>query len=93
MAQTTYAITDIQNTIKNYISETFMYDQPQDALTTDTLLVEEGIIDSMGIFRLITFLEEQFDFTIEPEEILLESFETITAIATLVETHLVQAEG
>ncbi len=88
MTQTTYTATDIQTIIKNYIVQEFMYDQPQVELTTDTLLIDEGIIDSMGIFRLITFLEEQFSFTIKHEEVVLESFETIAAIATLVETRL-----
>ena len=89
MAKTTV---DIQTIIKNYISETFMYDQPQAELTTDTPLIEGGLIDSMGIFRLITFLEEAFGFTIAPEQILLESFETITAITNLVESSLSQVK-
>ena len=81
-------VADIQNVIKNYIVQELMYDRPETDLTVDTLLIEEEIIDSMGIFRLITFLEEQFSFTLKHEEVVLESFETITAIAALVETHL-----
>ncbi len=79
----TKKIADIQNIIKNYINQEFMYDQSLVELTIDTSLIKEGIIDSMGIFRLITFLEERFDFTIEPEEVVLESFETITTIGLM----------
>jgi len=85
MAQT---VADIQNVIKDYIVKELMYDRPETELTIDTPLIEEEIIDSMGIFRLITFLEEQFSFTLKHEEVVLESFETIVAIANLVETHL-----
>ncbi|QTA87827.1 acyl carrier protein [Desulfonema magnum] len=88
MTQTTYTAANISRIIKNYIIQEFMYDRVATDLTIDTLLIEEGIIDSMGIFRLITFLEEQFGFTIKPEEVVLESFETITAITGLVKTHL-----
>ncbi|MCI5158003.1 MAG: acyl carrier protein [Candidatus Electrothrix sp. AUS1_2] len=79
---------EIQNIIKKYIAQEFMYDQPGMELTIDTLLIEEEIIDSMGIFRLIAFLEEKFGFTLKHEEVVMESFETIAAIAALVEARL-----
>ena len=79
---------EIQNVIKNYIVQELMYDRPGVELTIDTSLIEEDIIDSMGIFRLIAFLEEQFGFTLKHEEVVMESFETIVAIAALVEVRL-----
>ena len=88
MTQTGYTASNISGIIKNYISQEFMYDRPDADLTIATPLIDEGIIDSMGIFRLITFLEEEFDFTIKPEEVILESFETITAITNLLKTRL-----
>lgn len=80
--------TEIQNTIKKYIIQEFMYDQSGVELTLETPLIEEEIIDSMGIFRLIAFLEEEFSFTLKHEEVVMESFETIVAIAALVEVRL-----
>lgn len=80
--------TEIQNTIKKYIIQEFMYDQAGVELTIETPLIEEEIIDSMGIFRLIAFLEEEFGFTLKHEEVVMESFETIIAIAALVEDRL-----
>ncbi len=79
---------EIQNVIKNYIIQELMYDRPGVELTIDTPLIEEDIIDSMGIFRLIAFLEEEFGFTLKHEEVVMESFETIVAIAALVEARL-----
>lgn len=37
----------------------------------DDLLIESGIVDSLGLFKLITFVEEQFDVLIDPDEIVL----------------------
>jgi acyl carrier protein len=34
----------------------------------------------MGIFRLISMLEEEFGITINPDEVMLENFATIKAI-------------
>lgn len=81
--------TSIQNTIKDYIIQELMYTQPDIELMMDTPLIEGNIIDSMGIFRLIAFLEGQFNFTIKHEDIMLESFETINAIADLVKLNTI----
>ncbi len=53
---------------------------------TDTdLLIDQGIIDSMGIIVLLGFLEEKFAVRIEGDELLPENFATLAAISTLVD--------
>ncbi len=81
-------VINIQNIIQEYIVQELMYEQPETNLTVDTPLIEAEILDSMAIFRLISFIEERFEFTLNHEDVVLESFETIAAIATLVESHL-----
>lgn len=49
------------------------------------LLIDQGIIDSMGIIVLLGFLEEKFSVTIEGDELLPENFATLAAISTLVD--------
>lgn len=56
---------------------------------TDTLsLVQSGVIDSLGIFRLVSFLEENCKVRIADEEIVGENFETIDDIERFVTTKL-----
>jgi acyl carrier protein len=56
---------------------------------TDTLsLVQSGVIDSLGIFRLVSFLEENCKVRIADEEIVGENFETIDDIERFVNTKL-----
>ncbi len=43
-----------------------------------------GILDSIGILRLVSFLEEQFDIRIEPHESGVDHMDTIGSIAALV---------
>nr|VFJ75649.1 MAG: Acyl carrier protein [Candidatus Kentron sp. FW] len=77
---------EIETAVKDFIAEAFMYDRTDVSLTNDFPLFDHGIIDSMGIFRLIAFLEEKFGFAVNPEEIIMESFANIDSIASLVET-------
>jgi acyl carrier protein len=54
------------------------------AVAPDTDIIGEGLVDSLGIFKLIAFVEETFKVTIEPEEVLLENFQTLRALRNLI---------
>jgi acyl carrier protein len=47
-------------------------------------LIDSGVVDSLGIFQLVAFLEERFGVTIGDEEITPENFGSIAAIERLV---------
>ena len=79
-------MTQAEQAIKEFIRDEFLRDKPQGDLANDEPLIQAGIIDSLGIFLLIGFLEEQFRIKIEPQDVVLENFETVDAISSLVET-------
>ena len=54
------------------------------AVAPDTDIIGEGLVDSLGIFKLIAFVEEAFKVTIEPDEVLLENFQTLRALRNLI---------
>ena len=54
----------------------------------DTDIVGEGLVDSLGIFKLVAFVEETFKVTIEPNEVLLENFQTPRALRNLIVSKL-----
>ena len=47
-------------------------------------LMESGVIDSLGIFRLVNFLEETFGVRIGDEEITAENLSSVDSIENLV---------
>ena len=50
-----------------------------------TSLVSSGILDSLDIMSLIMDLEREFEIEIDPEDVLSENFESVSAITALVE--------
>lgn len=56
----------------------------KDDLDSDSL-VSDGFLDSFDIISLISELEEAFDVEIDPDDVMSENFESIDAIAALVE--------
>lgn len=80
-----------QSEIRHVLQEFLLAKYPaarQAGLTPDTPLLDQGIVDSMGILELVAFIEEQFGVTLSDEELLPEHFETIGALGLLVGAHL-----
>lgn len=48
-------------------------------------LIDEGILDSMLLLKLVAFLEERFTITIGSDEVIPENFETADCIARLID--------
>jgi acyl carrier protein len=79
---------DVRSTIREYLTGEFIQDRAGFELKDDTNLLVEHVIDSLGIFMLIGFLEEQYGISIDADEVLIENFETVADIGRLVETKL-----
>lgn len=76
-------MSDISSAIKQHILTEFMSGTGN--LDEETRLVDDEIIDSLGIFLLIGFIKERFGIEIEPEEVTMENFSSIQAITNLIE--------
>jgi acyl carrier protein len=53
-------------------------------LAGDEDLIDSGVLDSLGIFQLVAFLEERFGVAIADAEITPENFGTLERIERLV---------
>ena len=56
-------------------------------------LLESGTIDSMGVLRLVTFLEEEYAIKVEDDDLMPENFDTIDAIGAFVERRRMGTRG
>ena len=83
MQLTEYTDKQVEKLLKDYIIKKFMYGSKA-VLEDDLLLVEEGIITSLGILTLINFIGEQFDISVASEEIVLNNFKNVNSIKSLV---------
>jgi acyl carrier protein len=48
-------------------------------------LLKNGLIDSLGILEVVTFLEKEFGFTVTDEELLPENFDSIHSLSNFVQ--------
>jgi acyl carrier protein len=47
----------------------------------DDDLLSAGIIDSLGVLQLVAFIEEQFNIQMPDEDVVLENFQSVNALA------------
>jgi acyl carrier protein len=73
---------DTAATIRDYIKDELLISDG--ALNDDTPLWG-GVIDSVGLMQLITFIEERFAIEVDDEELTSTHFGTIANIAALVD--------
>ena len=53
---------------------------------SDTDLLKTGLIDSLGIMRLVAFLENEFKTTIPAQDLTLENFSSVNTIVAYLES-------
>ena len=66
---------DTKEQIKEFFEDNFMVDFEEDFNDEDSFL-ESGIIDSTGVLELVLFLEENFGFKVDDEEIIPENLDS-----------------
>jgi acyl carrier protein len=68
----------VKEKIKNFIVENFLFGER--GLEDDEPLFESGIIDSLGLIKLLAFIDETFNISMEMSEIEIENFNTLNDI-------------
>lgn len=74
----------ISASIKEYILHDFLPGEKVDMLTDDTALIESGVLDSLATLKLVAFIEEHFDVTLEAHEVDTQYMNTIADMVQLI---------
>ncbi len=74
----------METIINDYISREFVQNPALLPLADDTSLLENGVIDSLSLLRLVVFLEERFAIAVGDADLLPENFSSVNAICAYV---------
>ncbi len=75
-----------QDRVRTFIIDELRFRGSAKELTNDLPLLEKDILDSMGIFQVVSFLEAEYGIDIDDEDLVPDNFGTIDGIARLVES-------
>lgn len=95
MNQTVASYTEEQvaRIIRDHIDQEFLFRSKDSGLADDDSLIARGVIDSMGIFRLVNFLEQRFEIAVSPPDIVMENFRSLQAIRAFTVNRLRSRDG
>jgi len=72
--------------LKQFITQELLAHERLTLHDEDNLLLD-GMIDSLGMLRLVAFVEQTFKIQIPYEDITIENFNTVNRLATYLQAH------
>jgi acyl carrier protein len=75
---------DVMKQLEEYLLTDVAAGSDKKTIDPDEDLITQGLIDSLGIMKLIGFLDERFGVKVEDQELVPENFQTLKALADLV---------
>jgi acyl carrier protein len=74
----------IRERVRGFLEENFLYMRPDFVLGDDDRLLERGVVDSMGVAEMVTFIEDEFDIKTSDDDITEANLGSLTAIGRFV---------
>jgi acyl carrier protein len=75
------------SSVRRFINTELLYREDQ-RIDPTVNLIESGVIDSMALLRLTSFLEEHYGIEIPDEDIVADNFRSLGSIEAFVATHM-----
>lgn len=75
-----------QDRLRSFIIGELQFRGSAEDLSNDFPLLEKDVLDSMGIFQVVSFLEDEFGIEVDDEDLIPDNFGTIDGIASFVES-------
>ena len=81
---------EVQEGLLDFIAENFFVEK--DEISLDKSLVDEGIIDSMGLIEIVAYLEDKFSIVVHEDQMNRENFGSIVKIVKFVGDEIKKSE-
>ncbi len=74
----------IEDQIKDYISKNLTFSDNGFSYDENVSFLDEGIVDSVGVMELVSFVEEDFRVKVEDLDITPDNFDSVSKIAAYI---------
>lgn len=75
---------DTKTQIKKYIAENYLFSNNGFNLDDDESFLEAGIVDSLGVVELVSFVEETYDIEVPDDDIVPENFDSVNNLTNYI---------
>lgn len=71
--------------IIKFIHKELQGGDPDIEILADDDLLNSGVIDSLGVVRLISFIESEYNIKVPPQDMVIENFMSVGAMAEYIQ--------
>lgn len=75
---------DTREAVRNYIIENFLFGDAEPLRGDDISLLDEGIMDSVGVMELVAFLEQDFGLSVADDELVPENLDSVSNLVAFI---------
>lgn len=76
-------VTVVVNSIRQFVLDRIPKAR-QLSVSNDDQLIENGLLDSLGVLDVVTFLEEEFHISVDDEDLTPDNFQSVNTISEFV---------
>ena len=74
----------ITRSIRKFLFENYLFGYAENDFSNDASFLEYGVLDSLGILELITFIEKEFSIAVSDDEILPDNLDSVSRVGRFV---------
>jgi acyl carrier protein len=86
----------LENEIRRYVADNLLYVEEGLEYDDDTSFVGSGLIDSMGIMELVSYVQSNFQILVDQQDLVPDNFDSVSKVAAFIrgkQSAAAQAEG
>lgn len=76
---------EIASVIREYIAQNILFSPDGFSYPDEASLLEEGIVDSMNVLELVTFVEGEYGFNVPEKDIVPDNFDSVSSLAAYIQ--------
>lgn len=76
---------ELRNQIRGFIVENFLFGDAEPLSDDDLSLLDNGIVDSVGVMEMVAWLEQNHGLKIADQELVPENFDSVARLVRFVE--------
>ena len=75
---------EVKEQIKQYIAENFLFSSNGFDMDDNESFLEAGVVDSLGVVELVSFVEETYKFEVPDDDIVPEHFDSVDNLSAYI---------
>lgn len=77
---------EIEERIRDFLAKSILFTEEGFPYSDEVSLLDNGIVDSLGVMELVTLVQTEFGVNVNPLEVTPENFDSVARLAAYIRT-------